>query len=125
MFDIVILSIILSLLNSIYLYINKNLYIDILPKEFSIMHIIYNAGIWIIFAYIINKYIVNQKIKFYKKILASAFLGFSIYFIHNLSNKIIFNDLWSWTLVFVDSLWGAGLFIISTIIYAVVLKRFK
>jgi hypothetical protein len=52
-------------------------------------------------------------------ILDAAMLGWSIYFIYELTNKALFN-LWSWNTVLIDGIWGGILFAGSVYIYRVI-----
>jgi len=57
-----------------------------------------------------------------KRSIFDAFLlGFVIYGVFETTSKALFSK-WSWTTVFIDSIWGAILFALTTYVYRLVIQ---
>lgn len=111
---IIISSIILILLDSIYLklssnFFNKQIYmiqksnikLDILSVVFCYLFLILG----------LNYFILNEN----KSPFDAFILGLVIYMVFDTTNKAIFKK-WKWITVIMDGIWGGLLFLITTLI---------
>ncbi len=113
--NIILIGFILIILDGIVLNLLKDFFNNqvFLVQKYPIKmnyHAAFFSYIFIIFA--LNYFIISKN-----KSLKDAFLlGLSIYAIFELTNKALLMN-WSWNTVFVDSLWGGTLFLLTTFIF--------
>ena len=113
--DIILLSLILALTDSFWIYIIKDNALNMILK-------IQNEKIKIKIYALILTYIVlifsHYYFIIYRKacLLDSFMLGFFIYATYELTNLTIFNN-WNPYIAIADSLWGGILFLLTYIIY--------
>ncbi len=119
MIKILLLVIIVSLLDSIYLFLMQKytkIY-NIQESLSSFREFIYSYGIWFIIALTIYYLIVSRPDFKLSTILKTApILGITIFGIYGLNNMLCFPDKWSWSLVGIDIIRGITLVTISSII---------
>lgn len=113
--QILILSIILLLLDSIYLSIFKNYYNNLvknIQKKDIKLNKLSAFLCYCILIFGLNYFIINEN-----KSPNYAFIyGLVIYSIFELTNKAIFTN-WEWLAVILDSLWGGLLHYFTTYLY--------
>lgn len=118
MIQILLLVVIVSLLDSIYLYLmQKHTTIYTIPQPASMIQLVYSYIIWFTIAISIYFLIVSRPDFSFATILKTApLLGFAIFGIYGISNVLSLADKWSWNIVGIDILRGIILVTISTII---------
>lgn len=116
MWQILLLTIIISFLDSIYLFFNKGLYANILPES-SVINILYAYLAWFSIALAIYFLIISRPdFSLITALKTAPFLGFAIYCSFNATNMILFKDIWSLKISAIDTLWGCSLITFATAI---------
>jgi uncharacterized membrane protein len=113
--DIIKLSIIVLLLDSIYLSSLSFWFNDVVNSiQKSNIDLDYiSAGLcYILIIFTLKYFAVNKNFTYIETFL----LGFSIYGIFELTNKAIFKK-WDWISVLIDTTWGGCLYLFSLIIF--------
>lgn len=122
MFDIkkfIITSIILILIDSVYLYFIKDYFrnqIETIQGTSMKVNIIAVVLCYIFISIGYNYFIVLNR----KSILDSFILGLVIYGVYETTNMALFTK-WSWKTVAIDTIWGGVLFGLTTSIYKTIL----
>ena len=117
MIKILLLVIIVSLLDSIYMYIMQKYTTIYIIEQSSLVHLLYSYIIWFTIAMSIYFLIVSRPDFSFKTILKTApLLGIAIFGIYGLNNMLSLSDKWSWKLVGIDIIRGIILVTFSTII---------
>ena len=119
--DLIVLTILLSIFDSTYLYLNRNLYTSIL-NDIKKINLLYCPIIWFVIALGIYFLIIKNNDSFFNLILKSFILGLSIYVTFNVTSYIVFNNKWSMNVGLIDTLWGITLIMITSIIYKYILS---
>ena len=105
-------SLILLLLDFVYLNLSKNHFSKVVISiQGSAIKLNYFAMIacYICLILGINYFIIKDN----RSVLDGFLLGFLVYAVFDLTNKAIFNN-WDYTTVIMDSLWGGILFALTT-----------
>lgn len=114
-FNFFILSVIVLSFDYIYIYLIKNYVTNMvftIQKSNMNFNILAAILCYICIIFSILFFIVREK----KSPLHAGILGFVIYGIFDLTNKVMF-DLWSWMFVIIDSLWGFSLYYLSVLFF--------
>lgn len=113
--QIIITSLILLILDSIYLSIFKNYYNNLVNKIQKNDIKLNKVSVFLCYCILIfglNYFIINEN-----KNPEYAFIyGLVIYSVFELTNKAIFNN-WEWFAVVIDSIWGGLLHFLTTYLY--------
>jgi len=119
---IIVLTLLLGIFDSIYIFINKKMYTEILPAG-KLIHILYAFSVWFIIALAINFLIIDRPdFNLLTIIKRVPFLALSIYWTLNMTNIMLLNKL-SWKIIAVDTLWGIILLLLTTFIYSLLRKQ--
>ena len=100
--DIFIITFILGLFDSLYLYNNHTLYNNINIK-YNDLYLV--PSIWLIIAISIYFLVYKNNNILNEIIIKSFILALSIYYTYNLTNYLIFNN-WTMKMAIIDTLWG-------------------
>ena len=117
---IIISTIILLLLDSIYIYCNKNIYQDtIVTIQRVVMQIKPEAAlfVYLLLVTVINYFIIQKN----RSPLEAFILGFCIYGIYEGTNYTMFKK-WPINIAIVDTIWGGILFSATTYITYILLN---
>lgn len=113
--NILILAIIFALTDSIYLTTTSSYYSSVVKniqgKPITLKPLP-TVLCYISLVFAVYLLIIREN----KSIIQAGLLGFFIYSVFELTNMAIFEN-WEWKAVFLDSTWGAILFMITTYIY--------
>jgi uncharacterized membrane protein len=118
---ILLLGFIIVIIDYIYLSIIKNYFnnqISLIQGSKMNVKLLPAILCYLFIVFVLYYFIINKN----ASILESMCLGWSIYFIYELTNKAIINK-WKWKTVLLDGIWGGILFGISTVIINYLLDK--
>lgn len=129
MIQIFLITAIVSIIDSIYLFLLQkflpNTYSKALPVTDTYINLIYMYGCWLLIGLAIYFLIVSRPNFDLSNILKTApVLGGAIFGIYTLANYIINPEKWSFLMVGIDIIRGILLVSISTIIFSFFRKSF-
>jgi uncharacterized membrane protein len=115
-----LLFVIITIIDFIYLYFIK----DYFAHQISIIQgaplkIDYFSALLCYILLVVGLYYFIIKPK--RSIFDAFILGLVIYGVFETTSKALFSK-WSWTTVFIDSVWGAILFALTTYVYRLVIQ---
>jgi hypothetical protein len=111
--DIFIITFLVGLLDSLYLYNNHKLYNNINIK-YNYLYLL--PSIWLIMAISIYFLVYKNNNSVNDIIIKSFILALSIFYTYNLTNYLIFNN-WTMKMAIIDTLWGISLIVGSSILF--------
>jgi uncharacterized membrane protein len=111
--DIFIITFLVGLLDSLYLYNNHKLYNNINIKY---NYLYFLPSIWLIMAISIYFLVYKNNNSVNDIIIKSFILALSIFYTYNLTNYLIFNN-WTMKMAIIDTLWGISLIVGSSILF--------